>query len=206
MDAGLTVTNVKWLQSPPAGWHRMPEMNSLSLSSGGELTGLIILLHRQMGSCADRYLKLLIAGAKSPTLANTYMYMIWYKWLHGLWNPEVKFRIHKGSPTIPFMSRINQIPCTDAYLFNLLSMSHGLWPKKIQLVWRCHQLLSGFLAKGYIPRVTSVTNDKGDNEILGLCADLLAFSLQPRSVGSHSTSGRKKEGNKERTGRGLLFL
>ena len=80
-----------------------------------------------------------------------------------------------------------------------------------------------------VSSVKSVANDKGDNEmILGLCTDLLAFSLQPRktsarrpsdegavrpviasnevpffqmrSVGSHSTSGREKEGIKERMG------
>ena len=48
--------------------------------------------------------------------------------------------------------------------------SHGLRPKKrkkkkLQLVWRCHQLLSGFLSKDHFPRV-SVANDKGDNEII----------------------------------------
>ena len=81
--------------------------------------------------------------------------------------------------------------------------------------------------------VTSVVND--DNEmILGLCTDLLAFALQlrktsarrpsdkgvvravivsngaaflqMRSVGSHSTSGREKEGIKERKGWGKFEL
>ena len=32
-------------------------------------------------------------------------------------------------------------------------------------MWRCHKILSGFLAKGHLPRV-SVTNDKGDNEMI----------------------------------------
>ena len=73
-----------------------------------------------------------------------------------------------------------------------------------------------------VASVTSVANDKGDNEmILGLCTDLLAFALQPRkttenlsqeviasngvpflqmrSVGLHSTSGRETEGIKEWT-------
>ena len=30
----------------------------------------------------------------------------------------------------------------------------------------CHQLLSGFQAKGHLPPVTSVANDKGDNEMI----------------------------------------
>ena len=42
--------------------------------------------------------------------------------------------------------------------------------KSFKLVWRCHQLLSGFLAKDHLPRVvasvTSVANDKGDNEVI----------------------------------------
>ena len=42
--------------------------------------------------------------------------------------------------------------------------------KKFKLVWRCHQLLSGFLAKGHLLRlslsVTSVANDKGDKEMI----------------------------------------
>ena len=34
-----------------------------------------------------------------------------------------------------------------------------------------------------VASVTSVANDKGDNEIiLGLCIDLLAFALQPRKT------------------------
>ena len=32
--------------------------------------------------------------------------------------------------------------------------SHGLWLKNIKLVWWCHQLLSGFLVKGHLPRVS----------------------------------------------------
>ena len=42
--------------------------------------------------------------------------------------------------------------------------------------------LFGPLAPSVAP-VTSVANDKGDNEmILGLCRDLLAFALQPRKT------------------------
>ena len=61
------------------------------------------------------------------------------------------------------------------------------------------------------PSVASVANDKGDNEMI-LGADEEAVRsviasngvplLQMRSVGSHSTSKREKEGNKEWTGLG----
>ena len=37
-------------------------------------------------------------------------------------------------------------------------------------MWRCHQLLSGFLANGHLPRVSPQSrlsaSDKGDNEII----------------------------------------
>ena len=46
----------------------------------------------------------------------------------------------------------------------------GCGQKSFKLVWRCHQLLFGFPAKGYFapsfPSVTSVANDKGDNEMI----------------------------------------
>jgi hypothetical protein len=45
----------------------------------------------------------------------------------------------------------------------------------------CHQLLSGFLLNGHLPRVSRQSrlsaNDNGDNEMMGLCTDLLAFKL-----------------------------
>ena len=41
----------------------------------------------------------------------------------------------------------------------------GCDQKNFQLVWRCHQLLSGFLAPS-VASVTSVANDKDDNEMI----------------------------------------
>ena len=36
-----------------------------------------------------------------------------------------------------------------------------------KLVWRCHQLLSRFLANDHLPRMSSQSaNDKGDNEMI----------------------------------------
>ena len=37
--------------------------------------------------------------------------------LRGLWNPEVQYRILKGSPIIPILSRINKIPRIDNCFF-----------------------------------------------------------------------------------------
>ena len=98
------------------------------------------------------------------------------------------------------------------------------------LVWRCHQLLPGFLAIGYLARASHQTrlstNNKGDNEMkqgavhrspgIYLTAEenpsletvavrpVIASNgvsyLQMRSVGSHRTSGRGKKGNKEKMG------
>ena len=45
--------------------------------------------------------------------------------------------------------------------------SHDLRPKEsFMLVWRCHQLLSGFLSIGFLLRVLHLSAyDKGDNEV-----------------------------------------
>ena len=50
----------------------------------------------------------------------------------------------------------------------LLSMEPWTAAKKsFKLVWRYHQLLSGFLVKDHLPlSVTFVSNDKGDNEMI----------------------------------------
>ena len=112
---------------------------------------------------------------------------------------------------------------------------YALVKKSFKLVWRCYQLLSRFLAKARLPRVSrhsrSVVNNKGDNEMIpeavhrspGICLTAEENPRKPRkpsdegavrpvissngvlffqmrSVGSHSTSGREKEGNKERMG------
>ena len=45
-----------------------------------------------------------------------------------------------------------------------------MWPESYKLVWQCHQLLSGFLVNGHLPRVSCQSclsaNDKGDNEMI----------------------------------------
>ena len=59
--------------------------------------------------------------------------------------------------------------------------------KKTLLVWRCHQLLSAFLAKGHLPRVSHQSRQSLMIRMImkwswGLCTDLLAFALQPRKT------------------------
>ena len=54
--------------------------------------------------------------------------------------------------------------------------------KIFKLVWRCQQILSGFVANGHLYRVSRQSrlsvNDKDDYEIIsGLCTDLLEFTL-----------------------------
>ena len=62
--------------------------------------------------------------------------------------------------------------------------NHGLRPS-FKLMWRHHKLLSGFLAKGHLLRVSrqlsQSTNDKGDNEMI-LCTELVQFVLQSRKT------------------------
>ena len=41
--------------------------------------------------------------------------------MYGIWVPEVQCRIHKGSPIIPILGRINAIPRIDTYLFKFHS-------------------------------------------------------------------------------------
>ena len=68
----------------------------------------------------------------------------------------------------------------------------GCSQKSFKLVWRCHQLLSGFLAKGHLSRVSCqsrfLANDKGDYEIRGLCTDFLSFALQLWKISSWRSS------------------
>ena len=48
-------------------------------------------------------------------------YLYFASLMDGLWNPEVQCRIHKGSPIIPILSRINPISRIDTYLFKVHS-------------------------------------------------------------------------------------
>ena len=55
--------------------------------------------------------------------------------------------------------------------------------KSFKLVWRCHKLLSRFLANGLFLQchVSHVCQLMSDNDIIwGLCTGYLAFALKPR--------------------------
>ena len=45
----------------------------------------------------------------------------------------------------------------------------GCGQKRFKLVWRCHKLLSGFLSKGHLPSVTSVTSIANDRVKIKFC-------------------------------------
>ena len=58
-------------------------------------------------------------------------------YLHGLWDPEVKCGIHKGSPIIPVLRRMIPIPRINTYFFKIhsnivlpsgLGLPQGLFP------------------------------------------------------------------------------
>ena len=67
-----------------------------------------------------------------------------------LWNPEVKCRIHKGSPIIPILNRINPVPRTDTFLslrsiLKLLSHLHLGPPKALFPVGLLVKILKALL-------------------------------------------------------------
>ena len=63
-------------------------------------------------------------------LSRVYLYIL----TPCVWNPEVQCRIHKGSPIIHILSRINPIPRIDTYLFKVhsnildLGLPKGIFP------------------------------------------------------------------------------
>ena len=69
--------------------------------------------------------------------------------------------------------------------FSFFTYVELLVPKSITLVWRCHQLLSGFLAKGHLPRMSRKwrLSEKDDMSwSRRLYTDLLAFALRLRKI------------------------
>ena len=62
-------------------------------------------------------------------------------------------------------------------------MSYG--QKIFKLVWRCHQILSGFLAKGHLSRLSQSrlsANNKGDEMIPGVVHRSPGIALQLRKT------------------------
>ena len=60
---------------------------------------------------------------------------------------------------------------------------HGAIDWSFRLVWQCHQLLSEFLDKGHLPRVSRQSRRSLMIRMImkwswGLCTDLLVFALQ----------------------------
>ena len=48
-------------------------------------------------------------------------YLVLTNLLHGSWNPEAEYSIHKGPPIIPILSRINPILRIDTNLLKVHS-------------------------------------------------------------------------------------
>ena len=74
--------------------------------------------------------------------------------LHGLWNPEAQCRIHKDSPIIPILNRINPISRIDTYFLRpiLILSSHlrlGL-PKGLFPVGLPVKILKAFLTSSIL--------------------------------------------------------
>ena len=73
------------------------------------------------------------------------------------------------------------------YIYTLYIVVHGATgcgQKCFKVVWRCHQLLSGFLVKGHLPRMSrqSLMIRAIMKGSWGLCTDHLAFALQLRKT------------------------
>ena len=81
--------------------------------------------------------------------------------------PPAPVRVPSQRPLAPSVASVTSVandngdPGGCAQISWHLPYSCG--QKNFQLLWRCHQLLSGFLAK---ESVTSVANNKGDNEMI----------------------------------------
>ena len=63
----------------------------------------------------------------------------------------------------------------------------GCCQKNFQLVWWCHQLLSGFLTKGHVSRVSRQSRRSLMIKVImnwswGVCTHLLAFALRLRKI------------------------
>jgi hypothetical protein len=93
----------------------------------------------------------------------------------------------RDSPFTDFARQEPSLQCLENRLpLILTTILHGAMDcdqNSCMLVWRCHQLLSGFLTNDHLPRVAHQSpNDKGDNEIKpGVCVDL-AFDKKKTSA------------------------
>ena len=70
---------------------------------------------------------------------------------------------------------------------NAVHVAMGCSQKSFKLVWRCHQLLSGFLAEGHLPQMSRQSRCSLMIRVImkrswGLCRDLLIFALLTNSI------------------------
>ena len=97
-------------------------------------------------------------------------------------------KIHKDSKWFRFLLSVYSYSNVRKLIFNLFSMEPWALAKKMfKLVWRCHQLLPGFLPKGHLLQVSRLSYLSANDRIImrryrGLCTDLLAFALRLRKT------------------------
>ena len=83
--------------------------------------------------------------------------------------------------------RVRIVPSIISFLFTFVLGIMGCSQKSFKLVWRCHQLLSGCLAKCHFSRVSRQSLRSLIIRVImkqswGLCRDLLPFALQLRKT------------------------
>ena len=124
---------------------------------------------------------------KQHTNQSISAYHMFGKYLRAHQYLEILFLSFQLCHFMSYLSLLHLFP------FNVLIFAFCPWNaarKAIKLVWQCHQLLSGFLAKGHLPQVS--------HQLLmirvimkwswGLCSDLLAFALWLRKTSSRRPS------------------
>ena len=94
-------------------------------------------------------------------------------------------------------------------IYNLLSVESWAADKKNKLMWLCHQLLSGFLSNGHLPRVSyQSANDNGDNKVKtkAVHRSVIYFSAEenPGKLRKDRTARQEGRMKERRKGWGLI--
>ena len=100
---------------------------------------------------------------------NIYHLELFFIFFLRTWNYGLRLKKPYASVTMP--PALVRVPTNDH--LSRVPVVHGAMgcgQKNFTIVWRYHQLLSGFVAIGYLPQVSRQSrlsaNDKGDNEMI----------------------------------------